>query len=80
MLFSYDDYVGKNVTVHLVENYGAVANPYYEDTNPALLYEIGLLSGKLLAQYDNGLLIEVQKDEGTKSIFIYNTSIKMVEL
>ena len=63
-----------NVTMH--ENYGAIKDP--KEDQP--LYEIVFKIGKLIGAFDEGLLLEAERERQSIGIFIPHSSIKCVEI
>ncbi|OGU62856.1 MAG: hypothetical protein A2V66_07410 [Ignavibacteria bacterium RBG_13_36_8] len=78
MTMEWKQYLNRTLNVTLFENYGVVYGQKKED-HP-VFYEIVFKTGKLIAAYDDGLLLEsVREGQGMK-IFIPYTSIKCVEI
>ena len=76
MKFNWEAYKGQTLNVTMHENYGITSDPNSE--NP--IYEIVFKSGKLLQSFEDGILLETER-EGTKvKIFIPVSSIKCVEI
>ncbi len=76
MNIDWSEYVNQTLNVTLHENYGATKDP---KTDKAL-YEIVFKTGKLVNAYDDGLLLEAQREEELVGIFIPYGSIKCVEI
>ncbi len=78
MKLNWQDYVGKTVNVTMNENYGVVYGKE-KDEYPTF-YEIVFKTGKLVASFDEGLLLETKRDDLTYNIFIMFGAIKCVEI
>ena len=76
MKFDWKQYIGKTVNVTMFENYGIQTDPRSNET----IYEIVFKSGRLEGVYDEGLLIESEKEKEQVRIFIPHQSIKCVEI
>jgi len=77
MKFDWNQFIGKTLNVTMVENYGVV---YGTDKENPVFYEIVFKTGKLSSSYDEGLLLEAQRDQQIYNIFIPYNSIKCVEI
>ncbi len=78
MKLDWSQFNGKMLNITMYENYGVVyGRP--EDEHPTF-YEIVFKTGKLIAAYDDGLLLESKRDEQSYNIFVPFTSIKCVEI
>ncbi len=76
MKFDWESYIGQTLNVTMHENYGITSDPKSETP----IYEIVFKSGKLVKSYDDGILLETDR-EGTKvKIYIPLSSIKCVEI
>lgn len=76
MKFDWEAQIGQTLNVTMHENYGITSDP--KSNTP--IYEIVFKSGKLVNAYEDGILLETEK-EGTKvKIFIPLLSIKCVEI
>jgi hypothetical protein len=78
MKIDWNQYVDKVLNITMFENYGVVYGKEKEE-NP-VFYEIVFKTGKLSAAYDDGLLLEAQRDQQSYKIFIPYNSIKCVEI
>jgi len=76
MKMDWNNFVGKTLNITLHENYGLTADP---NTNSPL-YEIVFKTGKLTAFYDDGLLLETEREKEQVRIYIPYQSIKCVEI
>lgn len=72
----WDKFVGKTLNITMHENYGLTIDTRSDST----IYEIVFKSGKLAEIYDDGLLLETEKDNEIVRIFVPHTSIKCVEI
>ncbi|NUN07873.1 MAG: hypothetical protein HUU54_01725 [Ignavibacteriaceae bacterium] len=75
MKLDWNQFKGKNINVTMHENYGIVM----DDKSGTPIYEIVFKSGVLTGAYDEGLLIDSQRDGTNIRIFIPYQSIKCVE-
>lgn len=78
MKLDWNKYLEKTLNVTLFENYGVV----YNASNPEhpTFYEIVFKTGKLIASYDDGLMLEAKRDNQPYNIFVPYGSIKCVEI
>jgi len=76
MNLDWTDYINHTLNVTMHENYGATRDP--KENQP--LYEIVFKTGKLINAFDDGLLLETEREDQTIGIFIPYTSIKCVEI
>lgn len=76
MKFDWSEFYGKLVNITMHENYGLKSDPKIESP----IYEIVFKSGRLKASYDEGLLLETDREGQQISIFIPHQSIKCVEI
>ncbi len=77
MKMDWKNYVGKNLNVTMLENYGVVYGK--EKGEHPTFYEIVFKTGTLKEAFDEGLLLDSKRDEKPYQIFIPYTSIKCVE-
>jgi len=76
MKFDWESYIGQTLNVTMHENYGITSDPKTDTP----IYEIVFKSGKLVNTYEDGVLLETER-EGTKvKIYIPLSSIKCVEI
>ncbi len=76
MKIDWTEYINQTLNVTLHENYGATKDPKTEKP----LYEIVFKTGKLISAYDDGILLEAQREDQVVGIFIPHSSIKCVEI
>jgi len=76
MNIDWSEYVNQTLNVTLNENYGATKDPKSDQP----LYEIVFKSGKLVNAFDDGILLEAQREDQLVGIFIPHSSIKCVEI
>ena len=76
MNFDWTDYINNVVNVIMHENYGATKDTQADKP----LYEIVFKTGRLINAFDDGLLLETERDGENIGIFIPFTSIKCVEI
>jgi len=76
MKFNWEGYIGQTLNVTMHENYGITSDP--KSDTP--IYEIVFKSGKLVKAFEDGILLETER-EGTKvNIYIPLNSIKCAEI
>ncbi len=78
MKLDWSQFVGKILNITMYENYGVVYGRS-ENEHPTF-YEIVFKTGKLVGAYEDGLLLEAQREEKSYNIFVPFTSIKCVEI
>ena len=76
MNIDWTEYINQTLNVTLHENYGAIKDPKTDQA----LYEIVFKTGKLVNAYDDGILLEAQREDQVVGIFIPYGSIKCVEI
>ena len=76
MNIDWNDYINQTLHVTLHENYGVTKDPKSE--NP--VFEIVFKTGRLVSAFDDGLLLEADRESERVGIFIPYTSIKCVEI
>lgn len=76
MKFDWEAYKGQTLNVTMQENYGITSDP--KSDTP--IYEIVFKSGKLVNAYDDGILLETEREETKVKIYIPLSSIKCVEI
>ncbi|MHB8578953.1 MAG: hypothetical protein ACYDA4_03710 [Ignavibacteriaceae bacterium] len=76
MKLEWDKYIGQTLNVTMHENYGLTLDPKSDTT----IYEIVFKTGKLAGAYDDGLLLEAEREKVLVKIFIPYSSIKCVEI
>lgn len=77
MKFDWSQFTGKTVNITMTENYGVVYSKE-KDEQPAF-YEIVFKTGILKGAFDEGLLLETERDNQKYQIFVPYNSIKCVE-
>ncbi len=78
MKLDWNQYVEKTLNITMFENYGVV---YGKDKGEhPTFYEIVFKTGKLVAAFDDGLLLEASRENNTYKIFVPYNSIKCVEI
>ena len=76
MTINWKDYIGKTLNVTMYENYGI--NMDTKSTTP--VYEIVFKTGRLTEAYDDGLMLEAERENEKVLIFVPHASIKCVEI
>lgn len=76
MNLDWTEYINHTINVTMHENYGAIKDPKEEKP----LYEIVFKTGRLVNAYDDGLLLETERENESIGIFIPYNSIKCVEI
>jgi hypothetical protein len=76
MKMEWNKYLDKTLHVTLHENYGMTIDPHIEGP----IYEIVFKSGKLNGVFDDGLLLETERENEKVLIYIPHSSIKCVEI
>ena len=76
MNLDWTEYINYTLNVTLHENYGATKDPKTEQP----LYEIVFKTGRLVNAYDDGILLETERENERIGIFVPYTSIKCVEI
>lgn len=74
----WNQFIGKLINVTMIENYGVVYSEKNQE-NP-MFFEIVFKNGILLDCFDEGLLLESDREGQTIKIFIPYQSIKCVEI
>jgi hypothetical protein len=75
MKMDWTKYVGNLINVTMFENYGLTLDP-----SDSPVYEIVFKAGKLVEAFDEGLLLETEREKQLIKIFIPHKSIKCVEI
>ncbi|MEN8194071.1 MAG: hypothetical protein ABFS12_14700 [Bacteroidota bacterium] len=78
MKIDWNDYLNKTINITMKENYGVVYNSKGDDQPE--FYEIVFKTGKLEKVFDDGLLLEADRDNQKYNIFVPYESIKCVEM
>jgi hypothetical protein len=76
MKLDWNEFLGKTINVTMHENYGFS----FDQKSDSPVYEIVFKSGVLSGVYDEGLLLETQREGEQVRIFIPHNSIKCVEI
>jgi hypothetical protein len=76
MKLDWTKYINHTLNVTMHENYGAIKDL----KNDQPLYEIVFKIGKLIGAFDEGLLLEAEREGQSIGIFIPHSSIKCVEI
>lgn len=76
MKIDWKSYLGKTLNVTLTENYGLAI----DSTSNTPIFEIVFKMGKLSGVYDDGLLLEAEREKEIIKIYIPYPSIKCVEI
>ena len=76
MKFDWTKYLNHTLNVTMHENYGAIKDL----KNDQPLYEIVFKIGKLVGAFDEGLLLQAEREGQSIGIFIPHSSIKCVEI
>jgi len=76
MKLDWTEYINYTLNITLHENYGAIKDPKTDQP----LYEIVFKTGRLVNAYDDGLLLETQRENENVGIFVPYSSIKCVEI
>lgn len=78
MKMDWNSFKGKTLNITMNENYGVVYGSEKNDT--PTFYEIVFKTGTLLETYDEGLLLESNRDGKSYKIYVPYSSIKCVEI
>ena len=78
MKLDWNQFVGKTLNVTMFENYGVVYSK--EKGEHPTFYEIVFKTGKLVQAFDEGLLLDSNREEKLFQIFIPYNSMKCVEI
>jgi predicted nucleic acid-binding protein len=76
MKLDWKPFVGKTLNITMDENYGLMNDPKSDTT----IFEIVFKAGKLIGAYDDGLLLETEREKEKVQIFVPHQSIKCVEI
>jgi hypothetical protein len=76
MRIDWTEYLNQTINVTMNENYGMTTDPKSEQP----VYEIVFKTGRLVNAYDDGLLLEAEREGQLIKIFIPYPSIKCVEV
>jgi len=78
MKLDWNQFIGRVVNITMNENYGVVYGKHPEEQ--PTFYEIVFKTGKLSGVFEQGLLLEAERDNKQYQIFVYYESIKCVEI
>jgi len=70
------EYINHTLNITMHENYGATKDPKGDQP----LYEIVFRTGRLVNAYDDGLILETEREGESIDILIPFTSVKCVEI
>lgn len=70
------EYINRTLNVTMYENYGAIKDPKADQP----FYEIVFKTGKLVNAYDDGLMLEAEREGENIGIVIPYNSIRCVEI
>jgi len=73
---NWNEYMGKTLNIILHENYGVTEDP----SSNTPFYEIVFKTGKLFSVFEDGLLLETEREKHLIKIFIPYNSIKCAEI
>jgi hypothetical protein len=76
MKMNWNEYMGKTLNIILHENYGVTEDP----SSNTPFYEIVFKTGKLFSVFEDGLLLETEREKHLLKIFIPYNSIKCAEI
>ena len=78
MRLDWNQFIGQTLNITMHENYGVVYGT--KKSEHPTFYEIVFKTGKLLAAFDDGLLLEAVRDGQLIQIYVPYPSIKCVEV
>lgn len=78
MKLDWNQFIGKTVNITMNENYGVVYSK--ENKEQPIFYEIVFKTGVLSGSFEDGLLLEAQREDQSYKIFVPYSSIKCVEI
>ncbi len=76
MKFDWNQFVGQMLNITMHENYGLTM----DQKSNAPIYEIVFKTGKLIGVYDEGIMLEAEREKEIIKIFIPFSSVKCVEI
>ncbi|MCX7875789.1 MAG: hypothetical protein N2321_06430 [Melioribacteraceae bacterium] len=79
MRIDWNNYIGKTLNITMQENYGVVYGNQMNNEHNAF-YEIVFKTGKLVNAFEEGLLLESQRDELTFQTFVPFSSVKCIDI
>ena len=78
MKLDWNQYIGKPMNITMLENFGVVYGK--EKGEHPTFYEIVFKTGTLAQAFDDGLLLDSNRDEKSFKVFIPYSSIKCAEI
>jgi hypothetical protein len=78
MKMDWNSYIGQTLNITMYENYGVVNTS--ESKDHPTFYEIVFKTGKLIQSFDEGLLLESNREERQYHIYVPYSSIKCIEI
>ncbi len=78
MKLDWTQFIGKALNITMLENYGVVYSK--ENAGQPVFYEIVFKTGTLTGAYEEGLMLESERDNQKYNIFVPYSSIKCVEI
>lgn len=76
MNLDWKEYINHTLNVTMLENYCAIKDPKADQP----LYEIVFKTGRLVNAFNDGLLLETEREEQKIGIYVPFSSIKCVEI
>ncbi len=76
MKLDWKNFIGQTLNITMHENYGLTLDSKSDTT----IYEIVFKTGKLIGAYDDGLMLEAEREKILVKIYIPYSSIKCVEI
>ena len=76
MRIDWTEYLNQTLNITMNENYGMTVDPKSEQP----IYEILFKTGRLVNAFDDGLLLEAEREGRLVKIFVPYDSIKCVEV
>ena len=76
MRIDWTEYLNQTINVTMSENYGMTMDPKADSP----VYEIVFKTGRIVNAFDDGLLLEADREGQMVKIFIPYTSLKCVEI
>lgn len=79
MKMDWTKFIGKTLNITMFENYGVVYNKNVQSDH-STFYEIVFKTGKLVDTFDDGILLEAEREGVVYFIYVPFGSIKCVEI
>jgi len=79
MKMDWSQFIGQTVNITMNESYGVVYGRKTAEEQPGF-YEIVFKTGKLKGAYEEGLLLENEKEGIVMQIFVFFIAMKCVEV